>query len=224
MLILHILRSFLIGVLFTFLSINISHTIILSMKQVYHTIGFMLKKPEIFYLIVLNIIFSTTWIGLAWGRQFIWLDLSIIFLFSLIAAVDQLTDRIPILFLLLGAILGVTIGCLRDQLNFTILGGLSNSILSILIYFTGQIYQKRVLRWQYASHVFGFGDVYACGSLGFIFGSPLGNVAFFLTLLLAIFGAGIQSKIQGTTFLKHRVKLGLYFYLATLLITMAKML
>jgi len=222
MLILPILRSLLFGLLFTLLSASIAYYFVLSMKQVYHTMGIWQKNSKYLVLILVNLISSTTWIALAWGSQLFWVDLLTLFTMNLIANLDGFTGRIPIYFLLMGLVLGLILGSLKNQIFVHVIGGVSNLILSMMIFFAGQTYKKQVLKQIDTNPVFGIGDVYACGTLGFLFGSPVGNLAILLVLILTILGAGIQSLVTRAEFLKLRVKLGISFYLATVLILMAK--
>ena len=222
MLILPILRSLLFGLFFTLLSVSIAYYFALSMKQVYHTKGISKKNSKYLVLILVNLISSTTWIALAWGSQLFWVDLLTLFTLNLIANVDGLTGKIPIYFLLMGVVLGLILGSLKDQFIVHVIGGVSNLILSMMIFFAGQTYKKHVLKQIDTNPVFGIGDVYACGTFGFLFGSPVGNLAILLVLILTILGAGIQSLVTRAEFLKLRVKLGISFYLATVLILMAK--
>ena len=191
------------------------------MKQVYHTIENLQKNRKIFVDILTSFISSTIWMTLAWGNQFFWGEFLLLFTMNLMGYIDFFTGRIPIYFLLMGIVLGLIIGNMKDQLFAHIIGGVSNVILALLIFFAGQIYKKQVLKWNDANPAFGMGDVYASGSLGFLCGSPVGNLAILLVLILAVSGAGIQSLITGTEFLRQRVKLGGSFYLATVLILIA---
>lgn len=208
-----------LGVLFTLLSVSIAYLSAISMKQVYHTIGNLQKK---FAFILISFISSTTWMAFAWGNQFFWGDLLLLFAMNLMANFDCFTGRIPIYFLLMGVAFGLIIGSMKNQIFIHIIGGVSNVIVGMMIFFTGQIYKKQVLKQRDMNPVFGMGDVYASGTLGFIFGSPVGNIAILLVLILAILGAGIQSLLTGVEFLRQRVKLGVSFYLATVLILIAK--
>jgi len=222
MLILRILRSLLLGVLFTLLSVSLANFFASSMKQVYHTIWNLQKNKIIFAIILISLISSTTWIVLAWGKRFFWADLLLLFTMNLIAIFDGFTGRIPVHLLLIGFVLGLIIGSMKNQIFIHFIGGVSNLMLSMIIFLAGQVYKKKVMKQGDKNPVFGMGDVYACSALGFLFGSPVGNLAILFVLILAVLNAALQSLLTGVDFLQQHVKLGVSFYLATVLILIAK--
>ena len=104
-----------------------------------------------------------------------------------------------------------------------ILGGVINILLGILMFYGGQRYLQKKTIEEDEQHAFGWGDVYASGSLGFLLGVPIGLVSFLLALILAIIGVFITSTItKQRRFLKSRVRLGIYFFLSAVLAILYK--
>lgn len=141
--------------------------------------------------------------------------LSVVFVTSIIAYSDVLVGRIPAFILVLGIVVGVFIGELGSGVGAHILGGVINILLGILMFYGGQRYLQKKTIEEDEQHAFGWGDVYASGSLGFLLGVPIGLVSFLLALILAIIGVFITSTItKQRRFLKSRVRLGIYFFLS----------
>lgn len=216
--ILQILRSIILGLIFSLLSLKISVLLTTSMKQVYHTIGILNKNQVIRAFFLLSFLSSTLWIHISWESRLFWLKLLLLFVMNLLAQFDMLIGRIPIYFLFVGVVLGLVIGIVTGEIIAHSIGGLSNLALGTLTYLTGQAYKKWILKPNNTVTVFGLGDVFASGTMGFLLGYPLGNLAVLLALILAVAWGLIQSIFSGQEFLRIRVKLGLSFYSATVLI------
>ena len=149
--------------------------------------------------------------------------LSIIFVTSMIAYSDVLAGRIPAFILVLSIIAGAFIGELGSGVGAHILGGVINIILGILMFYGGQRYLQKKTVDEVEQHAFGWGDVYASGSLGFLLGVPIGLVSFLLALVLAIIGVFITSTVtKQRMFLKSRVRLGIYFFISAAMATLYK--
>jgi len=162
------------------------------------------------------------WIHISWGGQLFWVEILFLFVINVFGQIDMLTGRIPIYFLLVGFVLGLILGFVTGEIKVYVIGGLSNLVISTLIYLTGQIYIKRTLKSDNPVTAFGMGDVYASGAVGFFLGFPLGSLAILLTLVLAVVGALIHSIFSGQEFLKRPVKLGVSYYLATILLAIVE--
>lgn len=218
MLILKILISILNGLIFSLLSAFLALIFVNVYKQVYHTQSNLKKKASLIGVFLICLCSFVIWHYFAYKEVNYYPELFSLFILSLLAYFDVLTRRIPFQFLFLGLVIGIVIGIYQQELIRHILGGVSNGIISILIFLSGIAWVKRNHPKAESVIVFGWGDVYASGAVGFLLGMPSCNIALLLALILAVFGAGVRSLFTSEKFLKTRVALGPSFYLATALI------
>jgi hypothetical protein len=217
-LILKILFSILNGLIFSLLSVLLASFCANAYKQVYHTQSNLKKKTRLIGVFLICLFSFIIWHFFTYKEENYYPELFSLFILSLVAYSDVLTDRIPILFFFLGLVIGIIIGIYQKEFVRHILGGVSNGIISILIFLGGRAWVKRNQAKAESVTVFGWGDVYASGAVGFLLGIPSCNVALLLTFILAVFGAGAESLFTSEKLLKIRVALGPSFYLATALI------
>jgi hypothetical protein len=187
-------------------------------KQVYHTLSNMKRKTSLIGVFLICLCPFIIWHYFAYEETNYYPELFSLLILSLLAYFDMLTRRIPIQFLFLGLVIGSINGIFQQDFVRHILGGVSNGIISILIFLGGRAWVKRNQTKSESVTVFGWGDVYASATVGFLLGMPSCNIALLLTFILAVFGAGAQSLFTSEKFLKTRVALGPSFYLATALI------
>jgi hypothetical protein len=217
-LILKILFSILNGLIFSLLSVLLASFCANAYKQVYHTQSNLKKKTNLIGVFLICLCSFIIWHYFAYKEAIYYPELFSLFILSLLAYFDMLTRRIPIQFLFLGLVIGIINGIFQQEFVRHILGGVSNGIISILIFLGGRAWVKRNQAKAESVTVFGWGDVYASGAVGFLLGIPSCNIALLLTFILAVFGAGAQSLFTSEKFLKTRVALGPSFYLATALV------
>lgn len=148
-------------------------------------------------------------------------DLSVLFVMSMVAFSDVLTGRIPLFTLLISAVLGIGFGLIGTNLWAYLLGGMINFLLGVLMFSGGQRYMHNKFQGEETRIAFGWGDVYACGALGFLIGFPFGFFALVLALLIALGSALIEALLRKTPFLKSRLKLGFFFYLSAIVMIRA---
>lgn len=218
MLILQILRSFLFGLIFTLISVSLTAVLAYPIQQVYHTISNLKENSALIAIVLVSVISISVWHHLSWGQPYFTFELLTLFLMSLLGNFDTMTGRIPVHFLILGLVLGLLFGLEKKQFFAHVIGGLSNLVLSIVIFLTGQYYAQQVLNYKESKVVFGLGDVYASGGVGFLLGLASGTIVLILTLILAVLFAGVKSIHTGEEFLKKSVLLGPSFFLATALL------
>lgn len=173
--------------------------------------------------IILSFIWGITFISSVFFLRenddylFITKNIVIFHLFSMIAYSDVLIRRIPLITLILSAVMGIFIGVLNSQFWTHLLGGVVHSVMGFFIYYGGRRYLMKKNRVEVDQLAFGWGDVYATGALGFLFGFPIGIFSLLMTLIIAILCALIGSMIHHKRFLKSQMRLGFYFFISAVL-------
>jgi len=112
---------------------------------------------------------------------------------SIVAYYDLITGHIPALTLICAAIFGWMPFLLNYQINLFLIGGLSNLLIAWII-------------------------IYGLGVIGFLLGFPASFCGLILTLIFSLFGALVTSTTKKQTYLRIRVRLGVYMFLAAALI------
>jgi hypothetical protein len=139
-----------------------------------------------------------------------------ILIMSILAKVDHRIGRISIVFPAISLIMVGFFYLLSNSHGTHFLGGVVNMMIGCGIYFSGRMYAHYKLGGSEVNQVFGFGDIYGLGTMGFFIGFPMAIYALIFVLILATLGAGIGAIIQKTGFLSRKIRLGSYFFLSTL--------
>jgi hypothetical protein len=137
----------------------------------------------------------------------------------MISLLDSSSGRIPLAVLAAGCIMGGISSMHSLSASRFLFGGLGCACLAVLIYFSGKWYSNGWAILKEPHHpVFGFGDVIAAGAIGMVCGPVFGLIIFLGGLILAvIYGAG-SALVFKKSFRKLRIRLGIFFYLSTVLL------
>ena len=138
-------------------------------------------------------------------------------LLSIIAYLDVLTGRIPVSLFFISLIFGLYLGALVDRVSSHLMGGVINLLMGTLIHWLGEKYVQSHSKGDQNQTGFGFGDVYASGALGVLFGFPLGSGGLLFALVLGVSAALIMSILQKKRFLTMKIRLGPSFLLSAVL-------
>lgn len=138
-------------------------------------------------------------------------------LMSTIAYSDVLTGRIPVSLFLISLIFGLYLGVLSDRVSSHLMGGVINLLMGTLIYWLGKKYVQIHPNGDQNQTGFGFGDVYASGAIGVLFGFPLAVISLPLALTLGVFAALLKAIFQKKPFLNMQIRLGPSFLFAAAL-------
>lgn len=210
-----ILHACVVGISLTLVSIFTTDLLGLATTRVYH------KDPPRRVNAILTLIYLVTtslFIFLILVKtDFLFSRLLTVWLMAGVAQMDLRFGRIPIVFLLLSVVLGISSGLFHHSVGYSLMGGLVNLFVSGGIYGLGRKFEARNdLPLPLPSNpVFGLGDVYVTGAVGFLLGYPGGFQVLLLGLILSIISAGLNSVVRKVAFLSQHVRLGLYFYIAT---------
>ncbi len=209
-------------VLFSFvLNISMSYLIILLIKFEFPGIC-LFEKPGrnhlIFMIMIISHLTSNIFTIFYHSIDVFFVSVYATWIMTFVAISDVKTGRIP--FVLISFCIGFNLflGGFSNSCIIHMAGGMINLIVSLLIYFSGRVYQRFRHVSKTTHVVFGFGDVYAAAVLGFLFGFPIGFLAFLMALILAVLLQGLKTLFKKATFLNAQIRLGVYFYLAALAI------
>lgn len=136
-----------------------------------------------------------------------------------VAYFDTLSGRIPITFFFISLLVGMILGFQSYRWLWSLLGGLSNLMVGILLYWFGnKHYAKRHPHVDNQSGAFGMGDVYAAGAIGALLAVPMSLVGLLIALIASLVIAIIHSLIDQKPLLSRYIQLGPGFLLATILL------
>ncbi len=197
-----------------FASMSLIFTIIILQSKSIHS-TFLNKNmisPTLIFLISVSLIFlyitrqPDSLIGLFQG-------IASILIISTIAYFDQFSGRIPVFILIFSIMFGLMVFIIEKHSNF-LLGGLSNLLISLIIYFFGELFSRRYEHLHRKHTPFGFGDVYGFSSLGFLMGYPDSFWSILLTLGFSLIFAMISAIYKKKSFLHMRVRMGFPMFLS----------
>lgn len=144
--------------------------------------------------------------------------IAVIVILSMVAYFDHFSRHIPAYLMIISFVFSLFIFAIDKQKTNFLIGGLSNFIISLSIYYCGNCYSKKIKQSSDNLPAFGFGDVYGLSALGFLLGFPKSMWGLVLALILLLIYALIKSRLTGKSFLNLRVKMGFFIFLSASLI------
>ena len=144
---------------------------------------------------------------------------------SMIAYSDLMIGRIPRHFFIFSGIIGLFLDIVQIQPGFYLCGGIFSFSIMSFMYVLGKKYYQRRTEISDAFSGFGFGDVFASGALGFLFGFSKAMVAVIMALIFAVAVTLYRYiKQKEWSFFKGRIRLGPYFLVSTSIIVFVELL